>query len=242
MNERHKHISFQPPFVHGFMIVSACITLFSLFFNPQIPMEQTKHYSILCLGDSYTIGQSVASPDRFPNQAVSVLKSKNILFNEPKIIATTGWTTDELANAIHTDNDKNFYDVVTLLIGVNNQYRGRDIAEYRSQFADLLQTAVQFANGKSHHVIVISIPDWGATPFADGQDRKKIAGEIDEFNWINKEETARADAQYIDITDLTREYNSTEYVADDGLHPSGKLYSLWVQRLAPVMENIVLGD
>ena len=197
---------------------------------------------MLCLGDSYTIGQSVAEQDRFPNQAVSVLKSKNIFFSEPKIIAMTGWTTDELANAIHTGNDKNFYDIVTLLIGVNNQYRGRDTGKYRKQFDDLLQTAIHFANERSNHVIVISIPDWGATPFAEGRDRKKIAEEIDEYNRINKEESARAGAQYVDITSLTREYNSAEYVANDGLHPSGKLYSLWVQRLTPVMERIILGD
>ena len=202
-------------------------------------MEQVKQYSMLCLGDSYTIGQSASVQDRFPNQAVSVLKSKNIFFSEPKIIATTGWTTDELANAIRADNDKNFYDIVTLLIGVNNQFRGGDTGEYRKQFVDLLHTSIQFANGKANHVIVISIPDWGATPFGEGRNKQRIAAEIDEFNAINKEEAVKESAQYVDVTDLTRKYNDGEFIADDGLHPSGKLYALWVQRLMPVMEDII---
>jgi lysophospholipase L1-like esterase len=151
---------------------------------------------------------------------------------EPEIIAKTGWTTDELNAAIDKANPHGPYDLVTLLIGVNNQYRGRGADEYRTQFVALLQRAIGFAGGKTKNVVVVSIPDWGVTPFAKGRDRAKIAREIDQFNAINREETLRAGARYVDITAESRQAaNDTALVAGDGLHPSGKMYSEWTRMI-----------
>jgi undecaprenyl-diphosphatase len=183
--------------------------------------------SYLALGDSYTIGESVAPAERFPNQL-----SKQLNIGEPQIIAKTGWTTDELNAAIDAADPKGPFDLVTLLIGVNNQYRGRSADEYRTQFIGLLQRAIGFAGGNGQHVIVVSIPDWGVTPFAEGRDRAKIAREIDQFNAINREEATRAGAKWVDITPISRG-NDPALVAGDGLHPSGKQYAEWVTVIAP---------
>jgi len=181
----------------------------------------------LALGDSYTIGESVAAEERFPNQL-----AKQIGIGEPQIIAKTGWTTDELNAAIDSADPKGPYDLVTLLIGVNNQYRGRSADEYRAQFVGLLQRAIGFAGGNAKHVIVVSIPDWGVTPFAEGRDRAKVAREIDQFNAINREEALRAGAKWVDITGISRR-NDPALVAGDGLHPSGRQYAEWVKSIAP---------
>jgi lysophospholipase L1-like esterase len=177
----------------------------------------------LALGDSYTIGESVAEGDRFPNQLARELK-----IPAPQIIAKTGWTTDELNAAIDAANPQGPFDLVTLLIGVNNQYRGRDAEEYRSEFAALLRRAIGFAGGNAGKVVVVSIPDWGVTPFAEGRDRAKIAREIDRYNAINQEEAQRAGASYVHITTISRRPDP-ELVADDKLHPSAKQYSEWVK-------------
>jgi lysophospholipase L1-like esterase len=183
------------------------------------------HTRYLALGDSYTIGESVAESDRYPVQLAHALK-----IGEPQIIAKTGWTTDELNAAIDRADPHGPYGLVTLLIGVNNQYRGRSADEYRQQFAGLLQRAIGFAGGKAKNVVVISIPDWGVTPFAKNRDRAKIGREIDQFNAINREETAKAGARYVDITPESRKAaDDKSLVAEDGLHPSGKMYSEWTQ-------------
>jgi lysophospholipase L1-like esterase len=195
-------------------------------------MHEIKKINLLALGDSYTIGEKVESSDRFPEQAAAVLKEKGILIGTIKIIATTGWTTDELMNAIESENLKGTYDLVTLLIGVNNQYRGRDAENYRVEFKALLRKALTFAGNNPHHVFVLSIPDWGVTPFAACRDTKKIAGEIDAYNSINKAESLKAGAVYIDITDISRlSTGDPSLLAEDGLHPSGKMYGLWAERL-----------
>jgi len=181
----------------------------------------------LALGDSYTIGESVAVEERFPMQLAKQLK-----LGEPEIIAKTGWTTDELNAAIDKADPHGPYDLVTLLIGVNNQYRGRSADEYRQQFVALLQRAIGFAGGKPHNVVVVSIPDWGVTPFAKDRDRAKIAREIDQFNAINREEAARAGARYADITPHSRTAaTDASLVAPDGLHPSGKMYAEWARAI-----------
>jgi len=189
----------------------------------------------LALGDSYTIGESVAEADRFPNQL-----ARELGIAPPQIIAKTGWTTDELNAAIDAANPQGPFDLVTLLIGVNNQYRGRDAEQYRGEFAALLQRAIGFAGGDAKKVIVVSIPDWGVTPFAEGRDRAKIATEIDRYNAINREEAARAGAKYVDITPISRG-NDPALVAGDGLHPSGKQYTEWVKAIvsssAPVLSR-----
>lgn len=180
----------------------------------------------LALGDSYTIGESVAPEQRFPVQL-----ARELGIGEPLIIARTGWTTDELNAAIDAAAPQGPYDLVTLLIGVNNQYRGRSIDEYRTQFAALLQRAIGFA-GSPRKVVVVSIPDWGVTPFAATRDRAKIAQEIDAFNAVNREEAQKAGARYVDITAVSRGSDAA-LVAEDKLHPSAVQYTEWVRLIAP---------
>ena len=189
----------------------------------------------LALGDSYTIGESVVQAESFPYQLVNALKAQGIKITDPQIIAVTGWTTDQLIKAIKEENLQSKYDVVTLLIGVNNQYRGYPQDTYRKEFVELLNTAVNYADGKKERVFVISIPDWGVTPFAknSGRDLVYISKEIDEFNEINKEETLNAGITYIDITPGSRKAaTDLSLLAPDGLHPSGKMYTEWVNQLA----------
>lgn len=181
----------------------------------------------LALGDSYTIGESVAESERFPVQL-----ARELGLSDPAIVAKTGWTTDELANALNAVRLAGPFDLVTLLIGVNNQYRGRDAEQYRGEFAELLQRAIGFAGGDAKKVVVVSIPDWGVTPFAEGRDRAKIAAEIDRYNAINREEANRAGARYVDITPISRG-SDPALVAGDGLHPSGKQYTAWVKLILP---------
>ena len=139
-------------------------------------------YSYLALGDSYTIGEQVAFAENFPNQTVLQLRKAGFTFSAAEIIAKTGWTTDELDAAIDVANILKQYDIVSLLIGVNNQYRGRSVNNFKIEFEHLLQRAIQFAGNKPHRIFVLSIPDWGVTPFADGRDRKQIADEIDQHS------------------------------------------------------------
>lgn len=192
---------------------------------------------MLCLGDSYTIGEGVDEADRFPSQCVMQLHLKGIFVDKPKIIAATGWTTDELLNAIQKENITGTFDFVTLLIGVNNQYRGRDLDNYRKEFAGLLELSVKFSGGKNSHVVVLSIPDWGVTAFAEGRDRKKIAEEIDAFNLVNKEEALKHGVHYIDITPSTRRH--PDWVVADGLHPDAKEYAVWAGELARMIQREV---
>jgi lysophospholipase L1-like esterase len=199
-------------------------------------MTAEKKYTMLCLGDSYTIGEAVEEQERFPMQALELLKQQNLHFEKPVIIAKTGWTTDELAAAIQEHKVKGFFDFVTLLIGVNNQYRQRDLENYRTEFSALLNTAIKYAAGNRGHVFVFSIPDWGVTPFV-AQDskhrtRQQIATEIDAFNTINREEATREKVHYIDITPHSRTALTQRLlIANDGLHPSGLMYKEWAERL-----------
>lgn len=190
--------------------------------------------SYLALGDSYTIGEAVPPEASFPYQLTTGLNKNHLKTSTPTIIARTGWTTDELIAAIKERALTNKYDIVTLLIGVNNQYRGYNIDTYRAEFVQLLNTAITYTNGNKKHVFVISIPDWGVTPFAQGRDRTQIAREIDQYNAINKEETLKAGVNYVDITPGSRNAaTDAALVASDGLHPSVKMYSEWVEKLLP---------
>lgn len=198
------------------------------------------NYSLLALGDSYTIGECVESQDRFPDQTAIMLQNESINIGTIKIIATTGWTTDELKAAILAEKLTGTYDMVTLLIGVNNQYRGRDLENYLEEFRELLTLAAGFSRKGSDGVFVLSIPDWGVTPFAEGRDRKKIASEIDAYNAINKAETIRTGAHYIDITDSTRLSPEQPFLlATDGLHPSRTMYTLWAKRLSEAIKKTI---
>ncbi len=196
-------------------------------------------FKYLALGDSYTIGQNVEENQRFPVQLVEKLNENGVNVGKPTIIARTGWTTANLSQGIEDANLSGTYDLVTLLIGVNNQYQGRDTAEYRQQFRELLNKAVGFTDGFEKRVIVISIPDYGATPFGIS-DAERIGAEIDIFNKINKEETDQKKANYIYITSISRAAkNDRSLIASDGLHPSGKMYSLWVDAIFPVAKNML---
>lgn len=204
---------------------------------PKTDVTISDSLTYLALGDSYTIGQSVTLPQSFPYQLAAQLKSTGHLVSTPKIIATTGWTTGDLITAVNASDTKDKkYGIVTLLIGVNNQYRGYSRDVYRTEFIQLLNTAIAYANGNKKHVFVISIPDWGSTPFAASVDRNKVAGEIDAFNAINKTETDKLGVAYVNITPTSkRAATDPSLTANDGLHPSGSMYGLWVQLLAPVV-------
>ncbi|MFD0939961.1 SGNH/GDSL hydrolase family protein [Pedobacter boryungensis] len=201
--------------------------------NPTPTNNSSLNY--LALGDSYTIGEAVSQKESFPYQVTAQLNEQGLKFGAPKIIAKTGWTTDELQAAIKAEKITGTYDVVTLLIGVNNQYRGNSQTTYRKEFAALLQTAISFAGGNKKHVFVVSIPDWGVTPFGKGSGRNTttIAQEIDAFNAICKEETLGMSVKYIDITPGSRNAaTDASLVATDGLHPSRKMYSEWAVKIS----------
>jgi lysophospholipase L1-like esterase len=188
----------------------------------------------LALGDSYTIGESVHPVERWPAQLAALLRAQGFDVDEPFIIAVTGWTTDELAAGIDQVKPQGIYNLVSLLIGVNNQYRGRGLDEYRQQFVTLLQRAAAFAGGKPGRLLVLSIPDWGVTPFAAGRDRAAVAAEIDAFNAVNREEAARLGAHYVDVTPFSRTAAADPtLIAADGLHPSGKMYAGWARLALP---------
>jgi lysophospholipase L1-like esterase len=188
----------------------------------------------LALGDSYTIGEGVDSTLRYPIQIADSLKALGYLMESPVIIAVTGWTTSDLKTAIETANPQPTYDLVSLLIGVNNQYQGLDINIYRTEFTELIDKAIYFAGNETGRVIVLSIPDWGVTPFASGRDKEKIAGEIDQYNAINKEITLARGVAWIDVTGISRlAENDVSLIAGDGLHPSGKMYTEWVKLAVP---------
>lgn len=190
-------------------------------------------FRYLALGDSYTIGESVSESDRWPNQLAKLLEREGIRV-EVTIIAHTGWTTDELWQSIQAAMPEPPYDLVSLLIGVNNQYRGYDINEYREQFIFLLNKSIEYAGGDSKRVIVLSIPDWGVTPFASDRNREQIAKEINEFNAVNRQEAKRTGVHYVDVTPGSRDaQNDRSLITSDGLHPSGKMYSEWARLAYP---------
>jgi lysophospholipase L1-like esterase len=205
-------------------------------------------YSYLALGDSYTIGESVPADENFPSQTVALLNNTTVAgtdnrqqdFDDPIIIAKTGWTTDELDAAIDAAAISTTFDIVTLLIGVNNQYRGRSVNEYKTQFDHLLQRAIHFAGNKTDHVFVLSIPDWGVTPFAEGRNRQEIAHAIDAFNDTAKQICKQYGIIFIDITTAQRaDGNKAAYLAADLLHPSGKEYTKWAKQLSAAIYKLI---
>lgn len=186
----------------------------------------------LALGDSYTIGESVAETERWPVQLAKEMSDNGVKVASPTIIARTGWTTDELKAGIAAANVNQTYDMVSLLIGVNNQYRGRNVEQFRGEFISLLNQAIGFAGGDKGKVFVVSIPDWGVTPFAKSRDQQKIASEIDAYNAVCEEEAEKLGIQHFDITPISREaVKDADLVASDGLHPSGKMYRRWVEEV-----------
>jgi lysophospholipase L1-like esterase len=194
----------------------------------------------LALGDSYTVGASVAAWQSFPEQLTGLLKNGHINIASPDIIAVSGWTTADLLNSLQTNPPLKNYSFVTLLIGVNNQYQGRQFDEYKVQFTELLNLAVSYAGNQPGHVIVLSIPDYGVTPFGSQFDKDKIAGQIDLFNAANKAIAEKAGAAYVDITAISRNAeDEPSLTARDGLHPSPEQYYKWVQKLYPLVLEIL---
>lgn len=210
-----------------YFLAALIITIISAYVMTSA--SEPNKFKYLALGDSYTIGESVSEYERFPVQLTARLNSEDVDISPPLVIAKTGWTTDELMSAINEKNVKDTFDIVTLLIGVNNQYRGRSSEQYRGELKQLLETALAYVGGKTERVIVLSIPDWGVTPFAEGRDRNKIGAEIDEYNNVKKEETEKMGIRFYDITPISRGTDPA-LVATDGLHPSGKQYMLWVDK------------
>jgi lysophospholipase L1-like esterase len=217
-------------------LISGLIVL--LIFTSKPETKVPSPHTLLCLGDSYTIGERVLPNENFPNQTIQLLHNNGYDFEAPEIVAKTGWTTGELQNAINKYHFKNSYDFVTLLIGVNDQYRGGSVENYKPHFESLLKQAILFANGKADHVIVLSIPDWGVTPFAKDMDKKQVAKEIDDYNEANKKIAQTYKVNYIDITPGTREaVNDSGLVASDGLHPSGKEYTKWAEKIYLIIQQ-----
>ncbi|MGE5643420.1 MAG: SGNH/GDSL hydrolase family protein [Byssovorax cruenta] len=194
----------------------------------------------LALGDSYTIGEGVPSADRWPDQLAALLEGEGIQ-TDVTVIARTGWTVDELWEGIQANPPGGPYELVTLLIGVNDQYRDYPPDGYRNDFRFILGKAVEYAGGNANKVIVLSIPDWGITPFAATRDRQRISQQIDEFNAINLAETKNAGAHYVDVTEISRmAKDDLDLITGDRLHPSGKMYAMWVEKVLPVAEEILV--
>jgi lysophospholipase L1-like esterase len=196
--------------------------------------------SYLALGDSYTIGEGVAAPERWPNQLADMLRKNGVDVGEPEIVAKTGWTTDELSAAMDAHTFSPPYGLVTLLIGVNNQYRGRDLDNYRTEFQKLLERAIGLAGGDPKKVVVVSIPDWGVTKFGkeSGRDTAQIASQLDAYNAANAQIAKMLHCGYVDVTAVSRQGgNQAAMLVSDGLHPSAKMYTEWAARILPAAKG-----
>lgn len=213
-----------------------------LWLNANYIMAQDK-ISYLALGDSYTIGEAVASDKSWPSVLSHRLTERGVAVKLDKIIATTGWTTDELADAINEDQEiKKSYDLVSLLIGVNNQYRGYGIIQYENEFKVLLEKAIELAGKKSKNVFVVSIPDYGVTPFVKSNNKNAalIAKELKDYNERARNIATQYGVCFLDITPISLKAAwDTDYVAKDGLHPSAKMYSEWAEYIEPVIYQML---
>ena len=199
-------------------------------------------FSYVALGDSYSIGEGVEEAARWPMQLAHALRTDDIALADPRIIAMTGWTTDELATAMDEAEPLGEWDVVSLLIGVNDQYRGRDVDDYIGGFTPLLQRAIALADGRPRRVFVLSIPDWGVTPFAreSGRNLQQIADELDAYNAAARTICIAHDVAFINITQVSRELGAhPNMLADDGLHPSASMYAEWTQLALPVARELL---
>jgi lysophospholipase L1-like esterase len=206
------------------------------FVSPKSVAQHNKSLRYLALGDSYTIGEGVSQEERYPNILARNLQARGLSISQPIIIARTGWTTGELKLAIDKEMPEGTFDLVSLLIGVNNQYRGRSLDEYQRELKVLVDMALNFAGGNKDRLILISIPDWGVTPFAAKRntDSKKVRNEIDMFNKVKKDLCLEMGLSYIDITKDYRKVGGKEaFLASDGLHPSGAAYTRWVKKIEP---------
>lgn len=234
----------QFPYLLSFilMTISCSSSEQKVIVNPYIPPSNMNtnipKRSYLALGDSYTIGQNVPESERWSAYLCNLLKPD---FDIPQydIIARTGWTTEELIDAINEKNLSGEYDLVSLLIGVNNQYRGQSIEKYRTEFRELLKISIKYAKNDPKRVVVLSIPDWGVTPFAGSSDKQKIASEIDKFNAVAKEECKNEKIAFVNITDISRSNIDASMIASDQLHFSGKMHELWAKEALSTVKNML---
>ena len=206
------------------------------------PIPDRRELRYLALGDSYTIGEGVPPDGRWPVQLARALREEGLPLADPRTIATTGWTTDELSAAIDAAEPLGTFDLVSLLIGANNQYRGCSVDAYRDEFDALLARATGFANGRADRVLVLSIPDWGVTPFAiqSGRDRIRIADELDACNAAARDACAARGIAFVDITPASRALGGApEMLADDGLHPSAAMYVEWMRLALPAARRLM---
>ena len=193
----------------------------------------------LALGDSYTIGQSVEVNERWPVQFLKELKATTNVIDTLQIIAQTGWRVDQLKEAMNSSDLESPYGIVSLLIGVNNQYQGQNANDFRPEFIEILEKSLKLVENRTERLFVISIPDWGASPYGFGFDRAKVSKEINEFNSVVKEESEKRGLRYFDITAISRRaLIDRTLIASDGLHPSGKMYKLWVDMMIPEISKI----
>lgn len=217
------------------MLILACTTQEEL--TPivnEVDAKKTKQLNYLALGDSYTVGESLAAKKSFPKQLEKRLEDNLNIKIQTKIIAQTGWRTDNLINGIDAAELETSYDFVTLLIGVNNQFQGTPFSVYEKEFPELLASAIKFADNTPSQVVIVSIPDWSFTPFGSNRDEENISKEIDMYNAFAKLKAEESKVKFIEITDITREgLDKPELVAGDGLHPSEEAYKLFVDRIAP---------
>jgi lysophospholipase L1-like esterase len=199
-------------------------------------VDKTHTIKFLALGDSYTIGESVSPLKNWPSQLVDALRARGYTCEDPQIIATTGWRTDDLKRAIDKQKPAKNFNLVSLLIGVNNQYQGKTPESYAPEFEELLKIAVNHAGGDPSKVFVVSIPDYGYTPF--GKDKQStISVQLEQYNSINKTIAEKHHVKYVYITDISMQgLKKPDLVADDGLHPSAKMYTLWVERILKALE------
>ena len=222
-----------------FILMTACSAENPTNVEPDNLIDKSK-YRYLSLGDSYTIGESVAPEERWSMILTDMLRKNNVNIADPEIIARTGWTTAELMDGIKNRNPKGPYNLVSLLIGVNNQYRGQSLERYRTELQELLQQAIGFAGGNIERVFMLSTPDWGVTPFAKGSDQAKTASEIDAFNQVAKEECEKLGIAFVDITPISRTAkNDISQIANDGLHFSGKMYRQWAEKALPTVQRLL---
>ncbi len=224
------------------LLISACSPGLEVL-SPSQSHNDPSELRYLALGDSYTVGEGIGMKKSLPYQLVDALLKEGYSFGEPSVIARTGWTTDELLRAIEENPPQGSFDLVTLLIGVNNQFRGYSPETYRSEFKELLNLSIQYAGNNPACVIVLSIPDWGVTPFARlvGFERGQIALQIDRFNRINREESDLAGVGYVDITAISRQAaDEPSLIAGDGLHPSPTMIQAWVEQALPQVKACLI--
>lgn len=202
--------------------------------------QETKGITYLALGDSYTIGTAINPENSYPNQLSDTLSARGYEVAETQIIATNGWTTTDLKEGIDKVDPDSDFDMVSLLIGVNNQYQGKDIELYKEEFRELLEEAIEFAKGNPENVFVISIPNYGVTPFASSRNQDKIRAELQNYDHIAEEISGEYDIPFINITPISElAANDLSLLATDKLHPSAKMYSMWIGELLPTVTKII---